>query len=139
MTSIQSETGCASPGIHPEALKAANQSLINDTTASNLARTFQALSDSTRLRMISILAHNELCVCDLAAALNMTQSAVSHQLRLLRDLYIVKSRREGRVIFYSLDDEHVRDLFVLGLKHMQHRETGSMDQTNTLNQIHQEI
>ena len=72
------------------------------------------------MRLISALAHSELCVCDLAAVLGMTQSAVSHQLRSLRDLHLVKARRTGREIFYTLDDEHIRQLFQLGLHHIQH-------------------
>jgi ArsR family transcriptional regulator len=70
--------------------------------------------------LISALNNAELCVCDLAAVLGMTQSAVSHQLRSLRDLRLVKARRLGREIFYTLDDEHIRELYELGLKHIQH-------------------
>ena len=82
--------------------------------------TFKALSDPTRLRIVSLLAETELCVCDLATALDMGQSAVSHQLRTLRDMRLVRWRREGRRIFYALDDEHVADLLRRGLEHVGH-------------------
>mgnify|MGYP003566009456 CR=1 FL=1 len=68
-----------------------------------------------------MLAQTELCVCDLAATLGMTQSAISHQLSLMRELRVVKSRKEGRMVYYTLDDEHIRDLFQRGLEHIEHR------------------
>jgi ArsR family transcriptional regulator len=73
------------------------------------------------VRIVSVLAQTELCVCDLAATLGMTQSAVSHQLSLMRDMRVVKSRKNGRMVFYTLDDEHIRDLFQRGLEHIEHR------------------
>ncbi len=94
--------------------------LVDDPTAVRLAETFGALSDPTRVRIVSLLADAELCVCDLAAALGMSQSATSHQLRTLRDLRLVRRRREGRQIFYTLDDEHIADLFRRGLAHVGH-------------------
>ena len=94
--------------------------LLEDATAVRLAETFKALSDPNRVRIVSLLAQAELCVGDLAAALNMSQSAVSHQLRTLRDLHLVRWRREGRQIYYALDDDHVSDLFQRGLDHVTH-------------------
>jgi len=94
--------------------------LVDDTTAARLAEIFKALSDPTRLRVVSLLAQAELCVCDLAVALGVSQSAMSHQLRTLRDLRLVRRRREGRQVFYTLDDEHVADLFQRGLEHAEH-------------------
>jgi DNA-binding transcriptional ArsR family regulator len=93
---------------------------VDDSTAIRLAETFKALSDPTRVRIVSLLADAELCVYDLAGALDMSQSAVSHQLRTLRDLRLVRWRREGRQIFYTLDDDHVADLFRRGLDHVAH-------------------
>ena len=90
-------------------------------TADTLSATFFALSDPTRLRMISALSDHELCVCDLAVVLGMSQSAVSHQLRLLRNLNLVKYRKEGRVVYYALDDEHIRELYERGLEHVAHQ------------------
>jgi len=81
---------------------------------------FKALSDPSRVRIISALAHTELCVYDLAATLGMSQSAVSHQLRSLRELRLVRYRKEGRNVYYQLDDEHIQDLFQRGLEHVQH-------------------
>ena len=95
--------------------------MIDGLTATRLAQIFGALSDPTRLRLVSALSEGELCVCDLAAVLGMTQSAVSHQLRLLRNLNLVRFRKEGRVVYYTLDDEHVRQLFERGLEHIVHQ------------------
>ncbi len=111
---------CEESFIHEDQVLVAQQQLVDGLTSTHLARTFQALSDPTRVRLISALTRAELCVCDLAAVLGMSQSAVSHQLRSLRDLRLVKSRRVGREIFYTLDDEHILELFELGLKHIQH-------------------
>jgi len=85
----------------------------------NLARMFQVLSDPTRARLLFALAQEELCVCDLAAIVGRSQPAVSHQLRLLRDLRLVKYRREGRMAYYSLVDDHVRHLVEDGLRHAE--------------------
>lgn len=84
----------------------------------HLAETFSAMGDPTRLRLLFALAYEELCVCDLAALLGVSVSAVSHQLRLLRGLRLVKCRREGRLSYYSLDDQHVSTLLSLGLEHV---------------------
>jgi ArsR family transcriptional regulator len=94
--------------------------LVDDELALQLAEMFRALSDPTRLRIVSLLVDAELCVGDLAAALEISQSAVSHQLRTLRDMRLVRRRREGRQIFYTLDDEHVADLYRRGLEHVEH-------------------
>jgi ArsR family transcriptional regulator, lead/cadmium/zinc/bismuth-responsive transcriptional repressor len=114
------DTGCAETYIHEECVQVAIPNLVDDSTAGLLADTFKALSDPTRVRIVSLLAGAELCVCDLAAALGMSQSAVSHQLRTLRDMRLVRWRRDGRQIFYTLDDEHVEDLFRRGLDHVAH-------------------
>jgi DNA-binding transcriptional ArsR family regulator len=86
-----------------------------------LAALFGALGDPTRLRIVAALAASELCVCDLAAAVGLTSSAASHQLRVLRSLRLVRGRREGRMVFYALDDEHVRVLLREGSEHIAHR------------------
>ena len=111
---------CAETYLHPKRVEEAVVHLVEVPTADRLAETFRALSDPTRVRIVSLLADAELCVCDLAAALGMSQSAVSHQLRTLRDLRLVRWRREGRQIFYELDDDHVADLFRRGLDHVIH-------------------
>jgi ArsR family transcriptional regulator len=111
---------CAETYIDEDRVQEVLPLLLDDPTASRLADTFRALSDPTRVRIVSLLVGAELCVCDLAAALGMSQSAISHQLRTLRDLRLVRRRREGRQIFYTLDDEHVADLFRLSLDHVAH-------------------
>jgi ArsR family transcriptional regulator len=111
---------CADKYIDEEKVRDAQSSLIDGLTATRLAELFKALSDPSRVRIISALAHTELCVYDLAATLGMSQSAVSHQLRSLRDMHLVRYRKEGRHVFYQLDDEHIRELFQRGLEHVVH-------------------
>ena len=94
--------------------------LIETRTANRLAEVFKALSDPNRLRLISLLLENEVCVHTLEAVLGMSQSAISHQLRHLRQLDLVRFRKEGRHVYYALDDEHVRELFKQGLLHVEH-------------------
>jgi ArsR family transcriptional regulator len=94
--------------------------LLDGVTANRVAELFKALADPTRIRIIHLLAHTELCVGDLCLVLGMSQPAVSHQLRLLRNLHIVTARKEGRHVFYTLADEHVHDVFAQGLAHVRH-------------------
>lgn len=101
-------------------VQAAEQHLIDGPTATELAQTFEALADPTRLRVVSALSHAELCVNDLATLLGMNQSTISHQLRLMRQSRLVKSRKAGREVYYTLDDEHIHDLFHRGLEHLEH-------------------
>lgn len=89
-----------------------------DTLAA-LAETFKVLGDPTRVRIAWALSREELCVCDLAALLGMSQSAVSHSLRALRDLRLVRHRKEGRIAYYALDDEHIASLLHQGLQHVE--------------------
>jgi DNA-binding transcriptional ArsR family regulator len=97
---------------------------LSDASAAALAETFRALGDLTRVRMLDALARSELCVQDLAARLNLTESAVSHQLRLLRNMRLVRTRRAGRMVFYALDDQHIVGLFEQGLEHVEERDGG---------------
>lgn len=92
---------------------------IDATALNGLTEIFRVLGDPTRVRILDALSRGELCVGDLAAQLGVTESAVSHQLRLLRNVRIVRARRDGRMIFYSLDDRHVLTLFEEGLRHVQ--------------------
>jgi DNA-binding transcriptional ArsR family regulator len=94
--------------------------LLKDQTSSHLADLFSALSDPTRLRIISVLLEGEMNVGDLAAQLEMSESAVSHQLRGLRHMKLVRSRKHGRQVYYALDDDHVAKLYRLGLDHVEH-------------------
>jgi ArsR family transcriptional regulator, lead/cadmium/zinc/bismuth-responsive transcriptional repressor len=94
--------------------------LYKENTFTHLADLFSALSDPTRLRIISALLEGELNVGDIASQLNMTESAVSHQLRGLRQLHLVRSRKDGRQVYYAVDDDHVARLYRLGLDHVEH-------------------
>ena len=93
----------------------------NNKIVSGLAEIFGVLADPTRLKICMFLSESELCVCDLAAMLNLSESAVSHQLRLLRSLRIVKFRREGKMAFYTLDDRHITSLIKQGLDHAKEK------------------
>jgi ArsR family transcriptional regulator, lead/cadmium/zinc/bismuth-responsive transcriptional repressor len=93
--------------------------MIGHRQVDRLAETFRALGDPTRVRILDALSHDELCVCDVATLVGASESAVSHQLRLLRSLRLVRSRRDGRMVFYALDDQHIRTLFQQGLRHVE--------------------
>ncbi len=95
-------------------------SLLSHENIIELSKIFKALGDPTRLRIIEGLSREELCVCEIAELLNMNQSAISHQLRVLRNLRLVKYRRQGKQAIYSLDDDHVLELFNQGLEHINH-------------------
>jgi DNA-binding transcriptional ArsR family regulator len=94
--------------------------LLQQHTSTHLADLFSALSDPTRLRIISVLLEGEMNVGDIAAKLQMTESAVSHQLRGLRQLRLVRARKNGRQVYYALDDDHIAKLYRLGLDHVEH-------------------
>lgn len=91
----------------------------DDRTIVDLAEIFKVLAEPNRVRILHAIAEEELCVCDIAAVVNATQSAISHQLRILRTARLVKSRKDGKMIYYSLDDDHVRNLFKEGIRHLQ--------------------
>ena len=109
---------CAEPDV--DNVRAVRGHLMADATSQGLADLFRALADPTRVRILSALAETEVCVNDLAEALGMGQSAVSHQLGYLREARLVRARRDGRHVFYRLDDDHVRGLFAQGLEHVIH-------------------
>ena len=101
---------CEGCEVHEDLLKIVNETLPEETELYDLAELFKVFGDSTRIRILFVLFEAEVCVCDLAKVLNMTQSAISHQLRILKQNKLVKSRREGKSIFYSLADDHVRTI-----------------------------
>jgi ArsR family transcriptional regulator, lead/cadmium/zinc/bismuth-responsive transcriptional repressor len=105
--------------IDPSRVARLRQALIASSSVEALAETFKALGDPTRVRVLDALSHGELCVCDLAQLVGLSQSATSHQLRLLRALRLVRSRRAGRMVFYTLDDRHIVTLFRQGLRHVE--------------------
>ena len=110
--------------IHKEAVANVLNKLPSTTTFENLAKLFKLIGDPTRCRILFALDNEEMCVCDIANVLKMTESAVSHQLRLLRQSQIVKTRKSGKEVYYTLEDEHIQKLFEIALEHINH-------QTNT--------
>ncbi len=105
--------------VHEDVVKEVLKVLPNDETLYDLAELFKMFGDSTRIKILYTLFDNELCVGDIAQLLNLTQSSVSHQLRILKDSKLVKFRREGKIIFYSLADEHVRLIIGTGMEHIE--------------------
>jgi ArsR family transcriptional regulator len=104
--------------IHEEVVDSVRKKMPEEDTLLNLADLFKVFSDSTRVKIICALLNAEMCVCDIAALLGMSKSAISHQLRTLRQTRLVKYRREGKVVYYSLQDEHVGAIFDQGLIHI---------------------
>jgi DNA-binding transcriptional ArsR family regulator len=104
--------------VHLNRVNRARKDAIPERENDRLAQTYKALGDPTRLKIVMALKGGEMCVCDLAAFIGLSESAVSHQLRRLKDLALVKHRREGQILFYSLDDDHVAALLKVGLEHV---------------------
>ncbi len=120
LINLNAESCCGGSGAHLNAVEPCASSALADDTVKQLSEWFKALSDPTRIRILSILAQRELCVCDLAEALGMTQSAISHQLRYLRTLRLVKNRRDGNTIYYTHDDAHTLGLLQMAIDHVDH-------------------
>lgn len=110
---------CDEPFVHADILASVRPRLLEPEAAIELAATFAVLGDPTRVRLLDALAQRELCVCELAELVSSTDSAVSHQLRLLRSLRLVRSRRAGRMVYYALDDAHIRALLTQGRRHIE--------------------
>lgn len=110
---------CEAIQVHEDLINIVNKTMPEETELYDLAELFKVFGDSTRIRILFVLFEAEVCVCDLAQVLNMTQSAISHQLRILKQNKLVKSRREGKSIFYSLADEHVRTIIAQGREHIE--------------------
>ena len=104
--------------IHEDIVVRVKDQLPAEETLYDLAELFKVFGDTTRIKIICALFESEMCVCDLSCLLNMTQSAISHQLRLLKSARLVKFRREGKVVYYSLDDEHIKHIYDAGLNHI---------------------
>ena len=115
---MNKEYTCDCNTIHHETVKKVKQKMINKETLDKTATFFKILSDPTRLKIICALDNNEMCVCDIAAVLGMNQSAISHQLRILKQSRLVKFRRDGKSVFYSLADAHVRTMIAQGMEHI---------------------
>ncbi len=118
-TRLIEEDGCEIRVIHFDRVEQARREVITDHELDRLSLTYKVLGDPNRLKIVMALKNVEMCVCDLAAFTGLTDSAVSHQLRRLKDLALVKSRRDGRIIYYSLDDEHVKRLLTIGQEHVR--------------------
>ena len=104
---------------HEEVVKRVREGMPDEDTLYDLTELFRIFGDSTRIRILYVLFEAEMCVCDIAALLGMTQSAISHQLRALKNARLVKSRREGKTVFYSLADDHVKTIIDQGIEHVK--------------------
>ena len=113
------ENGCRVRVVHLDRVNRARTEAIPESELERLALTFKVLGDPTRLKIFVALSGGEMCVCDLAAHLGLSESAVSHQLRRMREQALVKPRREGQVLYYALDDGHVAELLRLGFEHVR--------------------
>ena len=110
---------CEVTELHEDLLREVREKLPDEASLMDLAELFKVFGDTTRVRILYVLLEAEVCVCDLAEALGMTQSAVSHQLRILKQNKLVRARRDGKSIFYSLADEHVRGMLGMGMEHIR--------------------
>lgn len=104
--------------VHEDLVKAVSLEMPDDESLYDLAELFKVFGDTTRIRILYTLFASEMCVCDIAEVLNMTQSAISHQLKVLKQAKLVKNRREGKQIIYSLDDGHIANIITMGLEHI---------------------
>jgi Predicted transcriptional regulators len=120
---INQEPGCLDacerPCVHHDRVDKVRGALLDDAAAAGLAEVFSLLGDRTRVRILHALSLGELCVCDISAAVGVSGSAISHQLRLLRTAKLVRARKEGKNVFYTLDDDHVHTLLAQGLEHVR--------------------
>lgn len=107
--------------IHEDTVNMVRGKMPLEENLYDLAELFKVFGDTTRIKILWALAESEMCVCDIAALLNMTQSAISHQLRVLKQARLVKFRREGKIVYYSLDDEHIKRIFDQGLTHINEK------------------
>jgi ArsR family transcriptional regulator, lead/cadmium/zinc/bismuth-responsive transcriptional repressor len=117
---LQDSAVCDDEVVHLDRVRAARTGMPQPGSIDDLSALFAAMGDPTRLRIVATLARDEMCVCDIAAALGVSTSAVSHQLRVLRERGLVRPRRAGRLVYYALDDDHVRTLYQQALDHIGH-------------------
>lgn len=113
---------CDCDVIHGDVVEAVKRKMPEEDILYDLSDFFKVLGDSTRVKIMWALDESEMCVCDLAVLLNMTKSAISHQLRSLKQANLVKFRRDGKVVYYSLSDDHVKQIFEKGLEHIREEE-----------------
>ena len=120
----KSELTCDVTEIHDSVVEEVKSTFLADEILFDLADFYKIFGDTTRIKILYALDKKDLCVCDIASVLDMTVSAVSHQLKTLRDSNLVKTRREGKSIFYSLSDDHVRKIIECGLEHVKEKING---------------
>ena len=108
--------------IHEDKVKDTIEKMPESTILNNVAEFFKIMGDTTRCKLISALLQNEMCVCDLANILSMTKSSISHQLSKMKAAGIVKCRKNGKTVYYSLDDNHISEIFEVGIKHISHKQ-----------------
>lgn len=109
--------------VHEEMVQDTLSKMPENNIINNLAEFFKIMGDSTRCKLLFALMQNEMCVCDLANVLSMTKSSVSHQLSKMKDVGLVKCRKSGKTVYYSLDDGHIKEIFEVGLKHINHKQS----------------
>lgn len=109
---------CTCNAIHHDVVEKVRKKMPKEESLYDLAELFKVFGDTTRIKILYALFSNEMCVCDVASLLNMSQSAISHQLRVLKQARLVKYRKEGKSVYYSLDDEHIKHIFDKGLSHI---------------------
>ena len=112
---------CTEVCTHPEILSRVKPEMPDEEELYDLAELFKVFGDTTRIRILYVLFESEMCVCDIAELLSMTQSAISHQLRILKQARLVRSRRDGKTVYYSLDDDHVRTVIGQGMEHIEEK------------------
>lgn len=113
---------CETSLVHEDSVKKVRADMLPEADIAAISEIFKIIGDPTRARIVWALDRYELCVCDLAAALDMTKSAISHQLSTLKQYRVVKARRDGKNVYYSLDDQHVTDMFEIAIAHIKHRD-----------------
>ncbi|MGM9551660.1 MAG: ArsR/SmtB family transcription factor [Clostridia bacterium] len=104
--------------LHPESIEKAKDSMPEEEMLYDLAELYKVFGDSTRIKILYVLFESEMCVCDIAETLNMTMSAISHQLRVLKQARLVKYRKEGKTVYYALSDDHVKSILAQGMEHI---------------------
>ncbi|GAA0728520.1 metalloregulator ArsR/SmtB family transcription factor [Clostridium malenominatum] len=120
MKSLEEIEVCSCCDIHNDCVNCVKSNMLHNEVFTKLSDLFKVLGDYTRIKIIYALSKRELCVCDIAEVLGMSQSSISHQLRILKSARLVKFRKEGKIVFYSLDDEHIGEIFNAGLTHIEH-------------------
>lgn len=116
---VLNQDGCQVRVVHLDRVKQAQKDAVSDNELNRLSTTFKVLGDPTRLKIVMALLNREMCVCDLAAFVGTSESAVSHQLRRLKDMNLVRQRRDGQILYNALDDDHVSELLEIGLEHIK--------------------